>query len=225
MNKKTLLTFFVGMLFTSSVIFMIRLEKNKRMETNKSYKESSVGISDDPYARMEFERQMLADPITGMIPDNIREKELAFAKNLPKADDIKLLKGSDVNVLSWNQRGPINRGGRTRALGIDVRTQTAPDITIIAGGVSGGIFKSTDNGTTWVNKLSPDSIHSTTCIAQDIRSGFEDTWYIGTGERANILLGGGYNSSATLFLGDGIYKSVDNGEHWTLLLSTSTDHP
>ncbi len=79
-------------------------------------------------------------------------------------------------------RGPINRGGRTRALGIDVRTQTAPNITIIAGGVSGGIFKSVDNGATWVNKLSPDVIHSVTCIAQDTRPGQENTWYAGTGE-------------------------------------------
>jgi Secretion system C-terminal sorting domain len=225
MNKKTLLTFLVGIIFTSSVIFMILLEKNKRMESEKSYKESSVGIPDDPNARMEFERQMLADPRTGMIPDNIREKELAFAKNLPNADNIKLLKGNNVSVLTWNQRGPINRGGRTRALGIDIRTQTAPSITIIAAGASGGIFKSTDNGTTWVNKLSPDSIHSATCIAQDTRSGFEDTWYIGTGERGSNLIGGGYNSSATLFLGDGIYKSIDNGEHWTLLPSTSNSHP
>jgi hypothetical protein len=225
MNKKTLLTFFASILFTSSVILMIHSEKNKKMDTVKSYKESSVGIPDDPNARMEFERQMLADPRTGMIPDNIREKELAFAKDLPKADNIKLLKGDNVNVLTWNQRGPINRGGRTRALGIDVRTQTAPGIIIIAGGASGGIYKSTDNGTTWVNKLSPDSIHSATCIAQDTRSGFEDTWYVGTGERASNLIGGGYNSSATLFLGDGIYKSIDNGEHWTLLPSTSNSRP
>jgi Secretion system C-terminal sorting domain len=225
MNKKTLLSFFVGIIFTSSIIFIIRLEKNKRIQSEKSYMESSVGIPDNPNARMEFERQMLADPSTGMIPDNIREKELAFSKNLPKADNIKLLKGDNVNVLTWNQRGPINRGGRTRALGIDVRTQTAPGITIIAAGASGGIFKSTDNGATWVNKLPPDSIHSATCIAQDTRTGFEDTWYIGTGERGSNLLGGGYNTSATLFLGDGIYKSTDNGEHWILLPSTSRSTP
>ena len=49
-------------------------------------------------------------------------------------------------VATWVKRGPINRGGRTRALGIDIRTQTPPNVTIIAGGVSGGIYKSTDNG-------------------------------------------------------------------------------
>jgi Secretion system C-terminal sorting domain len=225
MNKKTLLTFFVGIIFTSSVILTINFEKNKKTVNDNSFKEGSIGIPDDPNARLEFEKRMLADPTTGMIPDNIREKELAFAKNLPKSNDIKLQKGTNINVLSWNQRGPINRGGRTRALGIDVRTQTAPNITIIACGASGGIFKSTDNGATWVNKLSPDSIHSATCIAQDIRSGHQDTWYVGTGERANNLLGGGYNTSATLFLGDGIYKSTDNGEHWTLLSSTSRGTP
>jgi hypothetical protein len=223
MSRNTLLIFFVGILFTSSIILTIQFERDKKINTTKSYKEGSAGITDDPYARMEFERRMLADPSTGMIPANIREKELSFAKNLPNADAIKLQKGDNVNVLSWNERGPINRGGRTRALGIDVRT--FPNITIIAGGVSGGIFKSTDNGATWVNKLSPDSIHSATCIAQDTRAGHEDTWYVGTGELGQNLLGGGYSTNATFFLGDGIYKSIDNGETWTLLPSTSNNNP
>ena len=225
MSKNNLLILFVGILFTSSVIFMFHLETNKKTSINESFKEGAVGIPDNPNARMEFERRMLADPSTGMIPANMREKELTFAKNLLKSEYIKLQKSANINVLNWTKRGPINRGGRTRALGIDVRTQTAPNITIIAAGASGGIYKSTDNGSTWVNKLSSHSIHSATCIAQDTRSGHEDTWYVGTGERADNLLGGGYNSNATLFLGDGIFKSTDNGENWTLLPNTSNDRP
>ena len=111
-----------------------------------------MGTKDDPFARIEYERRMLADPVTGKIPEDIRTKELKFAKNLPTVESLSLNKGT---LATWSMRGPINRGGRTRALGIDVRTQTAPNITIIAGGVSGGIFKSVDNGATWINKLSP----------------------------------------------------------------------
>lgn len=223
MSKKTSLILFFTVLFTGAVFFLIYFENKTEMDSKEMFKEGSIGIADNPYERMEYERKMLADPQTGVIPANIREKELAFAKNLPTTESIKLLKGANINTLTWSARGPINRGGRTRALGIDVRTQTAPNITIIAAGASGGIYKSTDNGATWVNKLSPNNIHSATSIAQDIRAGQEDTWYVGTGERGSNLIGG--NGFSTLYLGDGIYKSTNNGETWALLASTTNERP
>ena len=221
MSKKYILILFVSSLFTWITLILIRNQLKIGFELPDNNKEASIGYKDDPIARMEYERRMLADPRTGMIPNDIREKELSFAKNLPTIESIKLIKGTSVNTLTWSPRGPINRGGRTRALGIDVRTQTAPNITIIAAGVSGGVYKSTDNGTTWVNKLSPNTIHSATCIAQDMRTGQQNTWYIGTGESA----GNSASESGAFFLGDGIYKSTDNGETWTLLPSTSNSYP
>jgi len=215
MKNKTLLIFFVSILFTGAVTFLFNSVNHTENNKKEMYKEGSVGIPDDPGARMEYERKMLADPRTGMIPANIRQKELAFSKSLPTT------KLNKANTLTWSARGPINRGGRTRALGIDVRTQTAPNITIIAAGASGGIYKSTDNGATWVNKLPADKLHSATSIVQDTRSGHQDTWYIGTGERGSNLLGG----YSTLYLGDGIYKSIDNGETWTLIPSTTNGSP
>ncbi len=217
MHKKNLTVFVVGVLI-STVVMIFIYNGNKPAATDSFYAKAEMFLKDDPFARIEYERKMLADPVTGEIPDDIRAKELIFASNLPTVESVSLNKG---DVAAWTLRGPINRGGRTRALGIDVRTQTAPNITIIAGGVSGGIYKSTDNGVTWVNKLSPSVIHSITCIAQDTRSGFENTWYVGTGEsRGNSASGGG-----AFFMGDGVYKSTDNGETWTLLPSTSGGNP
>ncbi len=225
MNQKKLLVLISSFFLGALVFFLPQVLQKTDLSKTKIYNEASLGVKDDPNARIEYERKMLADPKTGKIPEKIREKELSFAKFLPTVEDNSLQKGAKISTLSWSARGPINRGGRTRALAIDVRTQTAPNITIIAGGASGGIYKSTDNGVTWVNKLPADVIHSITSIAQDVRSGQENTWYVGTGERANNLLGGGYNSRASLFLGDGIFKSTDNGETWTLLTATSNANP
>ncbi len=213
MNRKRLTLLIVGFFISTAVVLFID-SGNKKPVTVSSYAKSEVGTKDDPFARTEYERRMLADPSTGLIPDNIRAKELKFAKNLPTVESVSLNKET---AATWSKRGPINRGGRTRALGIDVRTQTAPNITILAAGVSGGIFKSVDNGATWVNKLSPDVIHSVTCLAQDTRPGQENTWYAGTGEALGNSAGGGYAG----FYGDGIFKSVDNGETWALLPSTA----
>jgi hypothetical protein len=213
MYKKNLTVFIVGVLLAIAVMVLF-YSGNKPKTQDTIYAKAEMHSKDDPLARIEHERKMLADPQTGKIPENIREKELEFASTLPTVESVALNKG---NIATWSMRGPINRGGRTRALGIDVRTQTAPNITIIAGGVSGGIFKSTNNGVNWVNKLSPNVIHSITCLAQDTRAGQQNTWYAGTGESQGSAGGGGGAS----FRGDGVFKSTDNGESWNLLPSTS----
>ena len=78
----------------------------------------------------------------------------------------------------WTQVGPDTLGGRTRALAIDVNDGN----TLIAGAVSGGIWKSTDGGASWTQTLTPTQLLSVTTIAQDTRTGNTNTWYAGTGE-------------------------------------------
>ena len=76
---------------------------------------------------------------------------------------------------------------------------------ILAGGVTGGMFRSTDGGQSWNLTTSPGQLHNVTCVAQDTRDGKEDTWYFGSGENRGGWLGD------VSFLGNGIYKSTDGG--------------
>jgi len=165
------------------------------------------GTPEDPHARLNYERRRLQNPETGKIPENVRKKELAFAKDLPE----HLQKASN-----WKPRGPNNVGGRSRALGIDVSDGSYK--TILAGGVSGGMWRTTDGGSSWTRTFDPGQRPNVTSLAQDTRSGRQDVWYAGTGELiGNSATGGG----GAFYSGNGIYESTDGGQSWTLLSSTT----
>ncbi len=162
--------------------------------------------------RGEYFFSILRDPGTNSIPENIREKEIAFASKLPKVEE-RLAKEFNAVAIDWKEGGPFDIGGRTRAIVPDL--SDAASNTIIAAGVSGGIWKSTDKGVTWNFKSSKSSILSVTSIAQDPRPGFQNIWYAVGGEfDANSARARGGNA---FFYGGGFYKSTDAGENWSLI--------
>jgi hypothetical protein len=173
-------------------------------------------------ARAEYFFRMLRDPATNTIPPDIRQRELAYARTLPRYYDAggvriagKAIASANGTGFTWEEAGPTDVGGRTRALAVS----RADSNVVIAGGVSGGIWKSTDRGQTWTLKTPMNTPLSVTWIAQDPRSGMSNVWYYVSGERTGSAddLGG-----TAPFFGNGIYKSTDNGETW-LFLSSSLD--
>ncbi|HCN36134.1 MAG TPA: hypothetical protein DIS94_00275 [Bacteroidetes bacterium] len=203
---------------------LTELKKEKKQARkefhNKKFERGSYYVRGNYTGKSYQEFLMLRDPATNKIPDNIRTKELEYAKNLPKVSDI-----DNPEALTWQERGPNNIGGRTRALGVDVRT-TAEPYTLIAGGVSGGIWKSTNTGANWTIKIPTTDLHNSTCIAQDVRTivgdfDLRNIWYVGSGE----ALGNSASGTGASFQGNGIFKSLDNGETWTLIPSTVSNTP
>ena len=171
-------------------------------------------IKDDPARRVEFEIRKLRNPLTGRIPENIRTKELTFASEQPFKE-----RNRENEATSWTHRGPFNVGGRTRALAVDVNNE---DI-LLAGGVSGGVWRSTDAGLSWSKTTDMSDLQSITCIAQDPRKGLTNTWYYGTGELRRKTLQSEFSSAH--YRGDGIFQSTDGGLSWSILPSTSTGKP
>ena len=163
--------------------------------------------SDSPVERSEWEHLRLVDPNTGEIPKGIRKKERIFAKTLPKS--------TSISKASWVHRGPYNVGGRTRALAVDVLDEN----TILAGGASGGMFRSIDGGSSWNMTTNPGQEHRISCLTQDKRTGKENIWYFGTGENR-----GSYIGDVSMY-GNGIWKSIDGGLSWDSLSITTSNTP
>lgn len=168
---------------------------------------------DDAQARYQYELMRLRDPETGRIPEGIRTRELAFASTLPRADQLAAKSGG-LMAQEWTFRGPNNVGGRTRALGVDLRFDGASNRRILAGGISGGIYLSEDEGTSWTLTTGLGDLASVTSLSQDPSN--PDVWYFGTGEFLGNSAGGGLQQ----YYGQGLFKSVDGGFTWAQLQST-----
>jgi len=199
-------------LFTFAFLLIFSACSEQKEQTHSPM---GIGGEDNPLARLEYEFERLKSPITGEVPYNVRHKELAFAKKISQQTSVQNAKTSSND---WKQRGPFNAGGRTRAIALDVTDETI----ILAGGVTSGMFKSIDGGESFQLKTKPGDLHSVSAIAQDTREGHTDTWYYGTGEYYGIISGASFSNPTS---GNGLYKSVDAGENWTLLENTTSNTP
>ncbi|MEL6391008.1 MAG: sialidase family protein, partial [Bacteroidota bacterium] len=151
--------------------------------------------------RYEHEYLITHDFKTNTIPAErlVEAREYTSKKLLSRKKDA-------ISNINWTERGPNNVAGRTRAILIDKNDSDGS--TVWAGGVGGGLWKSTDSGDTWtaVNDFFDNIAIST--IAQDPNT--PNTMYFGTGES----FGGGVR-------GMGIWKSTNGGDTWVQLSSTA----
>jgi len=114
----------------------------------------------------------------------------------------ELLKTKAIGI-QWENIGPNNVGGRTRAILVDKDNSSL----IYIGGVSGGLFKTTTGGTSW-EEISSFTDVNVCCIAQNPITG---NLYVGTGENfANV----DYVYGTPGFVGSGLYESTDGGATW-----------
>lgn len=173
---------------------------------------------------IKHEHDMLADPATGVIKAGVRIKEVQFAHkmniNAGRSPKLEILGGRSAagNPLqTWTERGPSNVGGRTRALAIDLSNENV----ILAGGVSGGMWRSEDAGKTWKKVSQSTAIPSISFLVQDPRPAHRNIWYYGTGE----LIGSSESGGASLLEGNGIFKSTDGGRSFAPLPATTYNSP
>jgi hypothetical protein len=151
----------------------------------------------------EYLHKMRANQITGKIDpkDVLNARQQAITKEFKSGNELGL---------NWEEMGPDNAPGRVRAVIFDNRDASGQ--TVIAAGVSGGIWKTTNLGATW-NKINQENknLYITSMTQAD-----DGTIYAGTGEsfctEDDTYHGG--------LVGDGMYVSTD-GDNFTKIESTS----
>ncbi len=129
----------------------------------------------------------------------------------PNAKSIEARFTLTTDTANWTMIGPQPTGGgtpnatagRINAIAIDPRDNN----TVYIGAAEGGVWKTTDGGTTWTPLTDQQASLANGAIAIDPSN--PDTIYVGTGEE---------NFAGDNYYGAGILKSTDAGATWRQIL-------
>lgn len=153
--------------------------------------------------RFDQDFQMMVDPELGTIP----YERMMRAMKIAERKRGEMLQKSGILPIYWEERGPNNVGGRTRAILIDANDPTGR--TIWAGSVSGGLWRTNNidaGAVTWtaINDLFQNLAISS--VVQDPTN--SNRMFFGTGECWG-------NQDAVGGLG--VWASTNGGASWQQL--------
>ncbi len=111
--------------------------------------------------------------------------------------------------LEFRELGPATMGGRIDDFAV---VESNPNIVFV-GAASGGVWKTTNNGTTWEPVFDKEGVSSIGDIA--IAPSDPSIVWVGTGEP---------NNRQSSSWGDGAYKSLDGGKTWKKMGLDATRH-
>ena len=127
---------------------------------------------------------------------------VAFGIAAPRAQDKQPRAAADADLFSGLKArsiGPSGMSGRIAAVAVAL-----PDRRVIyVGAATGGVWKSTDRGTTWQPVFDDQPVHAIGALA--VAPSNPSIVWAGTGE-------GNVRNSASV--GNGIYRSLDAGRTW-----------
>ena len=179
---------------------------------NSPYKETQLlnrserkaeGLPPNQYHEQLYD--LTLNPTTG-IPDYSSKLEAQQQIERDKNGVARYAVPGESVATTWYEVGPKNHSGRTRAAVWDQTDGTGK--RVIAGGVSGGLWKNNDitnSASQWTRISGVPGNLAVSVIVQDENN--PSLLYVGTGE--NYTNGDAF--------GNGIYKSTNGGDDWTLV--------
>ena len=181
---------------TNITISVVALVFSAMLISSCFYKETQPPPS--PNGRAEWRAMMRNQDAS---PEKVLAARESIRAQFSKEKDLNY---KDAGLNKWESLASNSGAGRTRTIAVH---PTDPDILYL-GAASGGIWKTTDRGTTWteLDDFLP-SLSVTSIIVHPTNS---DTLYAATGE--SILAGTQAQSSP----GAGIFRSINGGNTWKL---------
>ena len=114
-------------------------------------------------------------------------------------DEAHWLTAETLKGLELRGIGPAVSSGRVSDIAVDPEDHSRYFVTV----ASGGVWRTTNAGTTWEPVFDGESSYSIGCVTIDPNN--PNVVWVGTGEN---------NSQRSVSFGDGVYKSLDGGSTW-----------
>ncbi|MGI9605491.1 MAG: WD40/YVTN/BNR-like repeat-containing protein, partial [Acidimicrobiales bacterium] len=114
-----------------------------------------------------------------------------------------------IGGLALRNIGPALLGGRISDIAVDPRSKSTWYVAV----GSGGVWKTSNAGTTWTPLFDEQPSFSIGCVTLDASR--PDTVWVGTGEAV---------SGRHVAWGDGVYRSLDAGRSWTQMGLANSEH-
>jgi photosystem II stability/assembly factor-like uncharacterized protein len=131
------------------------------------------------------------------------------AKKKDKAEEESLVNSSILSGLQFREIGPAITSGRVSDLAVVPGDADSWYVAV----ASGGVWKTTNHGTTFSPIFDGEGSYSIGCVAVDPKR--TSTVWVGTGEN---------NSQRSVSYGDGLYKSLDGGKSWKHVGLKESEH-
>ncbi|MEZ4936569.1 MAG: T9SS type A sorting domain-containing protein [Crocinitomicaceae bacterium] len=156
------------------------------------------GQKKDANGAKEYMRILQANPWTGEIdPDDV-QRARSKAQSMSRS-----------GIIAWDEEGPYNIGGRTRAIQVDVNNP----YTVYAGSVSGGLWVSGSRGNYWAKVESFVDNLAVSSICQTKNGAL----VVGTGHSAESISGVSGGDSGAYGYGVYVYPNGDISTAPTLI--------
>ena len=126
-----------------------------------------------------------------------------------RSQEPPVLKPDTLAGLRFRALGPANMSGRI----VDLAVVESNTYTFYAASATGGLWKTTDNGTTFTPVFQNEAVPSVGCVT--VSQSNPNIVWVGSGEATNRQSSG---------WGDGVYKSTDAGTSWTNLGLKDSEH-
>ncbi|HJZ90584.1 MAG TPA: hypothetical protein VKE40_06895 [Gemmataceae bacterium] len=127
----------------------------------------------------------------------------------PKAESKPAAKSHPMSGLRLRSIGPAVTSGRVVGFAVHPDDRSHYYVAV----ASGGVWKTTNAGTTWTPVFDNEGSYSIGCVTLDPKN--PNVVWVGTGEN---------NSQRSVGYGDGVYKSIDGGRSWQHVGLKASEH-